>query len=388
MLDKSICSEKYVLYENFAAKRIAIVTSYWKNSDGGGIRTYLTNLVYGLESKGLHPCVLFREGFDPENYFINGNKIIFAIKSFLILKDIKPNIIHCHATWYCLLPGVIYKNLYGCKLFYTFHTQPVVALSLPSKLIFKYLLNNCDNVTFVSNGLKKKIEHIYNLKFNKFAITYAGVHNSLNPSTADQFAFKNKYNIKNKSIILLALGLTALSYKAEGLKLLIQSVKKLKKLYPNIVLIATRQGCYLEQLKQFVDKEELNENIIFTGDIDDPNVPLSICDIYTHISFGEGLPLALLEAMSFGKPIIATSAGGIPEVIHDGENGFLVEGNIDDIVEKIVILLENRDLSRKLGYNAKKTIDEKFNLTASVDKICNLYGLDIKDLNLKLEERL
>lgn len=373
MLGKSISLEKDTSYDNLSGEKIAIITVYWKNSDGGGIKTYLTNLVNGLESRGLYPHVLFKEGHDLDNFCINTNKLLFSIRSLLILRKIGPEIIHSHSAWYCLLPGVIYKKIYGCKLFYTFHTQPISDLPLISKLFFKYLLNECDNITFVSNGLKEKVEEIYNFKFNKFAITYAGVADRKNPEDDELKFFKDKFCIKNDSIILLALGLTALRYKADGLKLLILAIKELKKTYPNIILIATRKGDYLDELKEFTCEKGLRENVIFTGDIDNPDVPMCICDIYTHISLGEGLPLALLEAMSFGKPIVATAVGGIPEVIQDGKNGFLVEGDIDCIVEKIRLLLEDDEVSKKLGNNARDTINERFNFKASIDKICNLY---------------
>ena len=70
--------------------------------------------------------------------------------------------------------------------------------------------------------------------------------------------------------------------------------------------------------------ESVQNTVIFTGDIDNPYASLKICNIYTHISLCEGLPLALLEAMVMGKPIIATPVGGIPEVVVPEETGLLV----------------------------------------------------------------
>ncbi|HAW57503.1 MAG TPA: glycosyl transferase family 1, partial [Bacteroidales bacterium] len=71
-----------------------------------------------------------------------------------------------------------------------------------------------------------------------------------------------------------------------------------------------------------------------------------------HISLGEGLPLAILEAMSIGKPIIATPVGGIPEVIDNGRNGLLVEPDADKVVQTINTLLNDEELRTTLGRNA------------------------------------
>jgi len=94
--------------------------------------------------------------------------------------------------------------------------------------------------------------------------------------------------------------------------------------------------------------------------VENPFVPLKICDLYTHITMGDGLPLALLEAMAMGKPIVATSVGGIPEAITDGENGLLVAPEAEQVAEKIDLLLRDREYAERLGRCAKKTVEEKF----------------------------
>ena len=105
--------------------KVAITTNYWKQSDGGGVKNYLINLVDELNKRdNFEVSVLFRQGEDYENYRIEGNKLLFSIKSFFKLIEIKPQVIHSQGAWYCLLPGYIYKKMYGTKLIHTFHTQP------------------------------------------------------------------------------------------------------------------------------------------------------------------------------------------------------------------------------------------------------------------------
>ena len=76
---------------------------------------------------------------------------------------------------------------------------------------------------------------------------------------------------------------------------------------------------------ELVKELELENKLIFTGVRDDiPDILASI-DIFVLPSYTEALPYAVIEAMSAGKPVITTSVGGIPELITDGVEGFLIE---------------------------------------------------------------
>jgi len=352
---------------------LVIITNYWKNSPGGGIKTYLVNLVDSLKMKDFDVRVIFREGNDPENCQVKISRFLFPMKAFLVLIKMKPEVIHSQGSWYSLLPGVVYKKIYGCRLVSTFHTEPIKNLPIIFKAFFQYLLFQCDCVTFVSKGLKNKIIKIRGLRFGETAITYAGVKSREVPEN-DIKKFCVKFNIKREFKILLGLGLTALKYKAEGAKILMRAVVKLKDKYPNILLILTREGFYSSDLREFAKDNRISDYVLFTGDVSDPFVPLSICDIYTHITLGEGgVSIALLEAMSMVKPIIATRVGGIPEAIKNGKNGILVEPNVDKIAEKIKYLLENKQLAEELGRNAKKTVEDYFTWDRSAQRFIQIY---------------
>ena len=254
---------------------------------------------------------------------------------------------------------MLYKKLHGCMLVHTFHTEPDRALPLPARVFFQSLLKACDCVTFVSKILQERVCEVYGLSFSKTAITYAGVRAG-EVTEGEVERFREQYGIDENAIVLLAIGMTALPYKAEGLKLLIRAVRILRETYPNIVLIATREGKYSDEVKAFARDVGVEEQVVFTGDVENPFVPLKICDLYTHITLGDGLPLALLEAMAMGKPIVATPIAGIPEAITDGENGLLVAPEAEQVAEKIDLLLRDREYAERLGRCAKKTVEEKF----------------------------
>jgi L-malate glycosyltransferase len=354
--------------------KIVIITTYWKNSPGGGITTYLTNLANEFKARNHDVDIIFNVGLDSQNYHVQNNKVIFSLKSHLLLNKIFPDVIYSQGTWYCLLAGYLYKKKHPVKLIHTFHTEPTEELSFFGKVFLQHLINRCDCVTFVSKSLKDKTEKIFGLNFKKTKITYPGVSLPCDISEIKIYKFCEQFKIKKGSIILLAHGLTSYKSKAEGAKLLIKAVKKLKNDFPNIILILTKEGPFSKELKKFSQSEEVSENIIFTGNLEEPDIPLKICNLYTHTPLIEGgVSLAILEAMGMGKPILATSVGGIPEAIEDGVNGLLVQPDTNMITQKIAYLLENENFAFKLGLNAQKIAREKFNWKTSADIFLEIF---------------
>ena len=357
---------------------VAITTKYWKNSPGGGIKTYLLNLVDRLEGQDINVKVLFSQGLDPSQIKLSDNKLLFSVEAFFALRRIRPTVVHSQAYWYCLLPGVIYKLTYGCNLIHTFRSEPDKKMSHIHSLVLSALINYCDHVTFVSKGLQHAIEESYGLRFENPVITYPGVLPK-KVSTKEVAEFRIKYNIEENDYILLIQGFTANKLKFEGTKIVMDSLVHLIHKHPNIKLIITRDGKYLQDLKEYADRCMISSNVIFTGDLSNPFIPLYLCNIFLFPWLGEsGVGNALLEAMSVGKPIIATSINGqgVAEVISDNENGLLVRPDPGSIAENIELLLNNKELCATLGENAKKDARVKFSWETCARTFLYLYNRD------------
>lgn len=105
-------------------------------------------------------------------------------------------------------------------------------------------------------------------------------------------------------------------------------------------------------------------------------IPLyNSCDIFLLPSYDEGLPYSMIEAMAAGLPIIASNVGGIPEVIKDNENGFLINpGDIEDMICKVNYLIENEDVRRKMKINNKALIESDYSLENNLGIIKEIYN--------------
>lgn len=108
----------------------------------------------------------------------------------------------------------------------------------------------------------------------------------------------------------------------------------------------------IEHVKQLIKEYGIVDIVIFEGWVSgDKKIELlNKSDAYILPSYKEGLPISILEAMSYGMPIISTPVGGIPEIVSNGENGYLVEpGNKEDIYKAIMSLLNDADLRNRMG---------------------------------------
>jgi len=103
-------------------------------------------------------------------------------------------------------------------------------------------------------------------------------------------------------------------------------------------------------------------------------------NLLVHTSSREGLPRVMVQAAAAGLPLIAFNVDGIPEIIKDGYNGFLVEPkNINQLVEKIKIYLNNPELIRTHGNNSKEMVKDRWTIDGMIKRTEEIYGQLIKE---------
>jgi glycosyltransferase involved in cell wall biosynthesis len=133
---------------------------------------------------------------------------------------------------------------------------------------------------------------------------------------------------------------------------------------------------YLRYLQELISKYDLGKNIIFTGFRKDIYEIIHNLDILIHTSIlPEPFGRVLLEGMVLRKPVIATNQGGPLEIVEDGISGFLLPPeNPEMLAGKITYLLENKDIARAMGENARKRVEENFSIERNVRKVQEVYA--------------
>ena len=114
--------------------------------------------------------------------------------------------------------------------------------------------------------------------------------------------------------------------------------------------------------------------LVILSNIPDAYKYLKAFDIFVLSSVKEGFPWVVLEAMAAEVPIIATKVGAVPEIIQNNENGILIEPKSPKaIIDAVKLLMDNKDLMRKLAINGRKTVIEKFNLEKMINRYVELF---------------
>lgn len=157
--------------------------------------------------------------------------------------------------------------------------------------------------------------------------------------------------------------------------LLIEAFAQAARIVPNARLLMVGDGELKQQSEALVTKLGIRDRVIMQPFRQDVPDLLAAADIFALPSLWEGFPLALLEAMSMGKTVIASNVDGNPEMIQDGYNGLLMDGgNLrEELAQGLVRLCTDDALRRTLGANAVASIYNKYNVSTLVEKNEDVY---------------
>jgi glycosyltransferase involved in cell wall biosynthesis len=164
----------------------------------------------------------------------------------------------------------------------------------------------------------------------------------------------------------------------KGQDLLIKVARKLKAKEYDFEILMAGEGKLKEQLMQKAQQEGVAEQLRFLGFVENMPQFLNSIDIFLLPSHWEGFGYVIAEAMYCGKPVIAFNVSSNPEIINEGETGFLVaHGDVEVFVEKIEILMRDSGLRHEMGRKARERATDEFsiqNTMLHVEKL--LYETD------------
>lgn len=324
-------------------------------------------LKYDIQSKIINDLEIYHNSFFSNKVFRwikTPRKLIDIIEEFkpdivftervsnfslLILKKKIPLII--------FLRGDYWKEVYMAKK--TIHTSLQKKIEIFFKnIIAEKCFQNATIILPICEYLKEKVNRRYTQK--NISTLYQGIDL--------EYWKSNIHKKREKRCVGLLQGAQIWGKTQEMLTL----EKVLKKL-PNVTFYWAGDGPYANQILSVLQKYN---NFKWLGHLDYPNKVkeyLESIDVYILISGMDMSPHTLLEAALMEKPIIATNVGGIPELMKDGETGFLVEkGNSDEIIEKILLLLNDDIKAKQMGQNGREFVEKNFGWEKIAEDFVNI----------------
>jgi len=209
---------------------------------------------------------------------------------------------------------------------------------------------------------------------NKIDLIYNAVEVNNAKFVRSEKSFIESYGLPPEAVVLVAAG--RLTW-AKGYDDLICALELLVKEERNIYCLIAGEGEFREKLETQIGKAYLSKRVFLLGYLPRESV-LSLIDagdIFVMPSRSEGTPIALLEAAVLKKPILATFVGGIPELVKNEEECLLVpSGNIVELVNGIKRLIQDKELSERLGENAYRRVLNDFSLDAQAHATVRSYN--------------
>lgn len=149
---------------------------------------------------------------------------------------------------------------------------------------------------------------------------------------------------------------------------------------PKTHFLLVGEGEYRAKYAELAKTLGIDDHVSWTGVVENPLATgvFAAADIVTQVSrWEEAFGWTIAEAMSCAKPLVATRVGGIPELVVENVNGFLVERrNAPAIAERIIFLLNEPAVRRRFGLEGRRISGQKFDLHKNVDEILSLYGVN------------
>jgi glycosyltransferase involved in cell wall biosynthesis len=237
------------------------------------------------------------------------------------------------------------------------------------------VLKKSDMIRVISEFTKKKVEGVVSNKPIFVFPTYTDIELFLEGKG-------HVYASGGEKLVLFVGMLVFL----KGVHILIQAMKLVIRRVPDAKLLIIGRGAYKAQLEKLVSELGLEGKMEFLG-----HVPQEVlrgrmrsCRVLVLPSLSEGLGRVLIEAMACGKPVIGTDTGGIPSLIHDGGNGFLIPPNDPDaLAEKLIYLLSNEDEAVRMGARGREFVAQTFSTERYVEGYAKVLDESARLLGLR-----
>jgi len=354
----------------------------------GGVERQLAAVVPLLQARGVEPYILTRRlpgtdrfetvsGAPVYRLPVPGSKpvasLMFTLAALPLIARLKPDLIHAHELISPATTAIAARKLFGIPVVATVHGSGLSSdvLRLKRRFLGKTRLRFlCREIaafcviSAVIDGelaaegvpVQKRIQIPNGVNTERFA--------PLAP--AQIIALRSRLDLPADARVVVFVGRLVPEKRVDLLTGIWSSVRET---VPRALLLIVGSGSEEVELKQRAE-----DGILFLGSQADVTPYLQAADLFVLPSAAEGLSLALLEALACGLPVIATSVGGNPEVIHHLETGWLTPP--DDplaLTEAIVTLLEDEKLQSRLRENARAHVVQNYSLAKMADRLVDLY---------------
>lgn len=260
------------------------------------------------------------------------------VRAFKVIRRIKPDVIHLHLT-HATIIGAVAGKMAGCPVVASVHNTNTVQVAGLRGTFLRFLETASirlfvDRVIFVGKVTAEANRH----RFGR--VPMVTIDNVVEPPDRALAARRNEtrvaYGAKAGGVVVLSAGRLT---RTKNISLLLEAFAKVVAAHPEARLWICGNGETASDLAAQAASLGIAEAVVFLGERNDVPVLMHAADIYVLSSDAEGLPLALLEAMSAGLPVVATAVGSVPDYVEGGAGLIVPPGKVDvfaDALDRMV----------------------------------------------------
>lgn len=348
----------------------------------GGLEKYLVELARRCHIRG-YSSVLQYNGMPESSLYLSdleaaGGQVVVAppnegwisatARAMRLIVRLRPEVVHIHfpLSPTVLVVGVLARRLGVRRVVATMHLIPV----FDSRALARVAYSRMDRVLCVSHAVEATMKSV-GVPQELLCTHYLGVPASPTPPIAIRQGIREQLSIPQEASVILTVGWVE---RVKGIDVVLDAfVDHLADRFPDLHLVVVGISP-LERTLVSPRADCLPERVHWAGITNDIGAYMAAADVYIQASRSEGLGLAVLEAMVHGLPVVATSVGGIPEVVVDGENGLLVPsespGKLANAVSR---LLADDALRARLARAGCETCKRRFDLAQSVESLISQH---------------
>lgn len=282
-----------------------------------------------------------------------------------IIKEFTPDLLHSHRFKENILAHLSVKYSKNIPMVCTQHGIPeplvdkikVLKNYIISKYNFEVVSRKFTYIVAVSSDVKNELVNRYGFPRSKIVVIHNGT-------------YMPEKQVRHKKGDGFFIGSAGRFFPVKDYSFMVHIAADVLRQDDRIQFLLAGDGPEMEKITSLIREYKLEQAFRLTGFVDDMTGFYQSLDLYINTSLHEGLPMGILEAMSYGIPVIAPKCGGLTEIIDNGIEGYLIEGRTNKgFSEKCIELFYDRELYMKMSAASGRRIAENF----SVDKMANNY---------------